>query len=658
MVNLSRLIFTPVSWGWRGFSAGKVIYSLALFFCFAYFATNATAIDRCKDHQNNDPHISPISSAHYFAFGLIGVTVGSLAYSIVANTQQFTAGVVASRAELRTLKDAFIASQSPTERYSAAIDHLTQQAAKFPAKAEVINAAIGKMRNEMAKAEFDASRFGQVWNKIGLNIDPVAAGMRIGSAAFGMLKQGVNSVIEQIESLNQLSHRSDLLGVSERQLVGLSEAAEKLSGIDLPQFESAFTKMIANIATAAMDPESGPAKALERLGLNAKSLSGLGGFDQLMAVADAMQQVQNAGERLALSKTIAGKGGAELASTLASGGDAIRRIADEEIAASKIDFVRIDEIKEAHSAMDDLGDSINGAMNIAASEFSPVVNEIAQNFSNMIGDGDRLRGTIGNLANATQGWLDGVILVGQSPIWSWLSENSGIMQDIVNPLMNTPTRGILEGPSEKYADLRAGTLGDKNTQAEVEASKEAAAKAQEESNKNRDATARRIEAFEKANKEIVDSVEYEAKLDQEKLEKSRKLGQDVQRMMDEVNREIQAAGEKITEGLKLPAEKLRDDLFALQESFRLGAITPWARERGLADLKMKADEMAGRDVGARSIGLVRGGSVEALRQQFGGGNTERQLAEQKKTAENTTVANKLLEDIKTAISANALKEAV
>ncbi len=77
-------------------------------------------------------------------------TVGSLAYSIVANTQQFTAGIAASKSELRTLKDAFLASQTVTERYSAAIEHLENLAAKFPEKAEGLRRTIAAMRTEMA----------------------------------------------------------------------------------------------------------------------------------------------------------------------------------------------------------------------------------------------------------------------------------------------------------------------------------------------------------------------------------------------------------------------------------------------------------------------------------------------------------------------------
>lgn len=76
-------------------------------------------------------------------------TVGSLAYSIVARHGELTAGISASRAELRTLKDAFLATQTPVERFSMAIEHLQRQAEKFPDKANQINRAIAQMRQEM-----------------------------------------------------------------------------------------------------------------------------------------------------------------------------------------------------------------------------------------------------------------------------------------------------------------------------------------------------------------------------------------------------------------------------------------------------------------------------------------------------------------------------
>lgn len=79
------------------------------------------------------------------------VTVGTLAYNIVANFGGLTAGVGGSRAELKTLKEAFLATQTPTERFSMAIEHLEKQATRFPEKAAVFNKAIASMRAEIEK---------------------------------------------------------------------------------------------------------------------------------------------------------------------------------------------------------------------------------------------------------------------------------------------------------------------------------------------------------------------------------------------------------------------------------------------------------------------------------------------------------------------------
>lgn len=522
-------------------------------------------------------------------------TVGSLAYSIVANTQQFTAGIVASKSELRTLKDAFISTQTPTERFSQSIDHLTDLAQKFPAKADVINRSIAQMRGEMAKAEFDASRFGQVWNKLGFNIDPVNIAMRASSAAFGAVRDGVGAVIGQIEELRRLSHKADLLGVPERMLIGLSEAAEKLSGTDLPAFEAAFTKMSSNIASAAMG-EGDAGGALARLGLDPRSLSGKRADEQFLAVADALQKVQNAGERLALSKTILGKGSVELASTLAAGGDAIRRIADEEIRASQIDVVNVERIKEAHNALDDLGDTVKGLKNNLASAAAPAVegsagflNRIAQEFS------------------------------------------------------------LLAESARPATDPR---LFEVKQQAEVLANREAAEKA------NKSAADARYKADAARQAELADLQEKAEKAEAERLRKNKEIAEDFSRMMDGVAAEIRESGEKIRDGLRTPAEKLRDEALAAGNAFRLGAIDAATRDRALEDFRVRAADMAGQDAAARTIGVIRGGSVEALRQQFGGNATEKQLAEQKKTAENTAQANTLLGEIKGVIATLQMKEAL
>lgn len=560
-------------------------------------------------------------------------TVGSLAYSIVANSQQFTAGVAASKSELRTLKDAFVASQSSTERFSQSIDHLTQLATKFPDKAETINRAIAKMRGEMKQAQFDASTLGQVWGRLGFNIDPVnlaftagSTAIRAGAAAFDMAKQAAEGVVNQIEHLNQLGHRADLVGVPLRSMIGLSEAAEKLSGTDLPTFEAAFTKMAGNIAEAAMDPEGSGAKALDRLGLDPTKLSAMRPDEQFLAIADALQKVENVGERLALSKTILGKGGVELASTLAAGGDAIRAIADEEIRASQIDFVQLDKIKEAHQAMDDLGDTIKGAANVAASEFAPVVTDISASLTSATGSGEELRATIHGLADVTQNWVHGI------------KEGASAFQTLSSYIPQS-LRDYASGVSTAMGVTAQLSRDNPATQAAVKASesKDAADKAAA------------FHAMEiKAELDLASAVEYANKKRADEVEK---IGHAFSTMIDGVNKEIADKGKQIADSLKTPAEKLKDDLFELQDSFRLGAISRDVYDRGLSDIRDKAEAMS--DINKPEKGItsaVYSASSAGIAARFGTqGTDEKQLREQQKHTKEQEQTNVLLGEVKAAI---------
>lgn len=79
------------------------------------------------------------------------VTVGSLAFSVVANSDKLTSGITASRKELRALRDSFLSTQTPVERFSMAIGELEKHAAKFPEKAAIFNRSIAAMRAEIQK---------------------------------------------------------------------------------------------------------------------------------------------------------------------------------------------------------------------------------------------------------------------------------------------------------------------------------------------------------------------------------------------------------------------------------------------------------------------------------------------------------------------------
>jgi len=124
------------------------------------------------------------------------------------------------------------------------------------------------------------------------------------------------------------------------------------------------------------------------------------------------KQFKDAGKKIAKAFGVAalaaaglaiklGKDGVELASTLAAGGDAIRRIADEEIRASQIDLVNLDDIKSAHEAMDDLSDSVKGLSNAFASELAPSIVQATNALTTLINTGGKpaARGVMAGLSS-------------------------------------------------------------------------------------------------------------------------------------------------------------------------------------------------------------------------------------------------------------------
>src|SRR5690242_74667 len=95
------------------------------------------------------------------------ITVGTLAYQVVGNTAGLTAGLTATRSELKTLKAAFMESQTPVERYGMAVNELERLAQKFPEKADQIRRSIAAMNDEIAKLNVDPK---QTWlNKVRAN---------------------------------------------------------------------------------------------------------------------------------------------------------------------------------------------------------------------------------------------------------------------------------------------------------------------------------------------------------------------------------------------------------------------------------------------------------------------------------------------------------
>lgn len=602
------------------------------------------------------------------------VTVGSLSYGISCRTDQFTAGIVASKAELRSLREAFVASMSPVEKFSTQIDHLSDLAAKFPDKAGPLQTQIAELRTKMAAAQNAGGMLSQVMGRMGVVVDPVSAAFQAFNIATGLARTGmealkslVSSVAEEMVNLEATSRKAGMLGINESSLVGFRGAAEDLAGVAAEAFDGAFSKFAVNIGQAAMSGKGPAAEALERIGLNANQLSGMAPDKQLLAVADALSTVENVNERLALSKGILGKGGEELAPMLAAGGDAIRAMAAEQVALSQTEFIDHESVKDALALVRDLSDAFTGIISLLASSLAPLVAETSKDmlsgFKDATDEGENLRTTIDGIALSLADVVDR-IEAASSLFGKFASVGTGLGGGVLKQLPGGAFAsgvGAAAGPllnsldydhDKRDAVLKARELQEQRAMERT--AERAAQQADQIAQRKTDAELKALAQQAKAAEDFR-VMEIQAELDLaaavERADKKRladrvKIGEDLQKQMDGVNREIAAKGEQLAEQFKNPATRLMDDIAELEDAHRLGSITDDIFQRGLMDLKGKAGDMAFLDPGARTVGAVRGGSIEALRAEFSGkSNTEKQLEEQKKIEENTNDAAEALNRI-------------
>lgn len=197
-----------------------------------------------------------------------------------------------------------------------------------------------------------------------------AAGVALGSA---MIKAS-------LESVDALAKTADKLGVTTEALAGLRHAAE-LTGVSTSTMDMALQRMTRRVAEAAQG--SGEAvKALEELGISATELQKLPLDVQMQVVADAMGEVESQSDKVRLAMKLFDSEGVALVNTLAGGSEGLKSMAAEAdalgITVSRIDAA---QIEAANDAVTRAKGVFTGLGNQLATAFAPIIQGIADNFS-------------------------------------------------------------------------------------------------------------------------------------------------------------------------------------------------------------------------------------------------------------------------------------
>ena len=201
------------------------------------------------------------------------------------------------------------------------------------------------------------------------------------SAAFSALGTSQAKVIDQT------AKTADKLGITTEALAGLRLAAEE-SGVATNTLDMALQRMVRRVAEAAAG--TGEAKdALKQLGLDARVLAQQSPDKTFQDIAGAMQDVDNQGEKVRLAFKLFDSEGVALVNTLKLGKEELKQYALEAdnlgLAFSRVDAAAVEE---ANDAMGRVGAVIDGIGNQVATEFSPLITLIANDFVNAATEGE------------------------------------------------------------------------------------------------------------------------------------------------------------------------------------------------------------------------------------------------------------------------------
>jgi hypothetical protein len=147
-------------------------------------------------------------------------------------------------------------------------------------------------------------------------------------AAYGLSLAGISvAITRSATAIDQLAKHADKLGIAVNELQFLRFAADQ-TGVSMQSLDTGLQRMTRRVAEAAQG--TGAAKnALEELGLSASQLNAMSPDQQFQAIARAMANIGNQGDKVRLAMQIFDTEGVGLVNTMAANLEDLRSEFDE-----------------------------------------------------------------------------------------------------------------------------------------------------------------------------------------------------------------------------------------------------------------------------------------------------------------------------------------
>lgn len=306
---------------------------------------------------------------------------------------------------------------------------------------------------------------GNAQKSIGLTGDRMRKLQAAGLLAFKGLAAGATAAVGTftaltVSGLNFVDSQAKLarsIGASIDGLRGLQIAAAD-AGISAGELGTAMQMMNARLAEAARGGNAS-AKAMERMGLDAKELVDMDIDERIAAMADQMQAMGFSAAQAQDELNQLGIRNRNLALLMIQGGDAVRAARQEvDDYGLSISEVEASQVEKANDAFRRLGRVMQAIRIELGIQMAPIIEEVAKRFGAMSKEGGGLRSVVAPAINAVIDMIGimGDALVGVQRGWLTLRQTiAGVALGIANVsrAMQGNTPEILDQLSKLYREI-------------------------------------------------------------------------------------------------------------------------------------------------------------------------------------------------------------
>ncbi|MBD3675605.1 MAG: hypothetical protein HUJ26_19000 [Planctomycetaceae bacterium] len=272
----------------------------------------------------------------------------------------------------------------------------------------------------------------------GLGVAAATTSAALASAAAGGFAYMTKSSFESLDATAKLATQIGITGQTLREY----QAVAAKSGVENEEFAETMKEMNMRIGEAFAEGGGSAFEAFQQLGLDAAQLQAMGPDKALLAIADAISQVDSSAQQLQLADKMFGDAGKALLPMLREGSDGINRMRESYVElAGTMSPEDFKAIENANDSTRGLWTSIKSVADQFAAYLAPAVQAVSEMMTEWLTD------TVKNTGDVRQqfGTVSGLVGLLGDTITSVYGAWKGA-QSIVTAALWTamqPLRGIL-----------------------------------------------------------------------------------------------------------------------------------------------------------------------------------------------------------------------